>query len=213
MRIRLFRQTAFVLWPSLLTALLTATASVAQNDPLILDDSVDFAADFEFDDALTGEFDEQTENSTPSWLEHFILRISQQLSGQINSHSVPLAPGFTLPCAAEIETNRFGIDARYQNPFAPGWLLQASGHARVYWKEDYEYRANDDRIDTEFRINEFFVQRSGGQHSVKLGRQTVVWGETVGNSVLDIINTSEFRDLTIIDIEDARLNQWLLVWD
>jgi len=28
-----------------------------------------------------------------------------------------------------------------------------------------------------------------------------------------VINTSEFRDLSIIDIEDARLNQWLLVWD
>jgi hypothetical protein len=40
-----------------------------------------------------------------------------------------------------------------------------------------------------------------------------VWGETVGNSVLDVINHSEFRDLTIIDIEDARLNQWMVVWD
>jgi hypothetical protein len=41
----------------------------------------------------------------------------------------------------------------------------------------------------------------------------VVWGETVGNSVLDIINNSEFRDFTIIDIEDARLSQAMLVWD
>ena len=31
--------------------------------------------------------------------------------------------------------------------------------------------------------------------------------------MLDIINTTEFRDFNIIDIEDARLNQWLLVWD
>lgn len=209
MGLRHFKQATLVLW----TSLLTATTLVAQDDPLILDDSIDFPADFEFDDALSGEFDEESGSSTPSWLEHFTIRISQQVSGQVNSHSVQLAPGFTLLRAAEIETNRFGINARYQNPFAPGWLLQASGHARVYWKEDYEYRANNENIDTEFRINEFFVQRSGGQHSIKLGRQTVVWGETVGNSVLDIINTSEFRDLTIIDIEDARLNQWLLVWD
>ena len=50
-------------------------------------------------------------------------------------------------------------------------------------------------------------------HSVKFGRQTVVWGETIGNSVLDVINHTEFRDFSIIDIEDARLNQWMLVWD
>jgi len=187
---------------------------LAQDEPLVLGDGATFDTDFSFDDELfAGAFDDDANSDSASWLDNFTIRVSQQLSGQINSHSVPIAPGFSLPRDAETETNRLGINARYQNPFAPGWLLQASGQARVYFKEDYEYRANDDSIDTEFRINEFFVQRSGGQHSIKFGRQTVVWGETVGNSVLDIINTSEFRDLTIIDIEDARLNQWLLVWD
>ena len=198
---------------AVLILLLTHPLASAQDEPLVLDDDVTFAADFGFEEDLFGAFDDESASASPSWLEHFTIRVSQQLSGQVNSHSVSLAPGFVIPRDAETETNRFGVNVRYQNPFAPGWLLQASGHARVYWKEDYEYRANDDQIDTEFRINEFFLQRSSGQHSVKFGRQTVVWGETVGNSVLDIINTSEFRDLTIIDIEDARLNQWMVVWD
>lgn len=188
-------------------------SAAAQDEPLVPDDDFSFDGDFSFDDDLFGAFDEEDTNSGGSWLDNFTIRISQQLSGQINNHTVRLAPGFSLPREATTETNRLGINARYQNPFAPGWLLQASGQARVYWKEDYEYQANNEHIDTEFRVNEFFVQRSGGQHSIKFGRQTVVWGETVGNSVLDIINTSEFRDLTIIDIEDARLNQWMLVWD
>jgi len=195
------------------TSMIVPIAS-AQDEPLILDDNVSFDADFGFDDTLFADgFDDESAEDTASWLDNFTIRLSQQISGQVNSHSIPVAPGFSLPREAETETNRFGINARYQNAFAPGWLLQASGQARVYWKEDYEYKANDEQIETEFRVNEFFVQRSGGQHSIKFGRQTVVWGETVGNSVLDIINTSEFRDLTIIDIEDARLNQWLLVWD
>ena len=75
-----------------------------------------------------------------------------------------------------------------------------------------EYKANGNNFDAESRINEFFVQRSFEQHSIRSYRQTVVWGETVGNSVLDVI-TFEFRDFTIIDIEDARLNQWMVVWD
>jgi hypothetical protein len=79
--------------------------------------------------------------------------------------------------------------------------------------DDYQYRAEGDSVDIESRGNEFFLQGSFDQHSIKLGRQTVVWGETSANSVLDVINTTEFRDFNIIDIEDARLNQWMLVWD
>lgn len=165
-----------------------------------------FEADL-FADAFDGEAEEA------SWLDDFTVRISQQVYGQINRHSVELAPGFRFPKERGLENNRFGVNVRYQNLFANGWLLQASAQTRVFWNQDYEYIANDDGIETESRVNEFFIQRSFGAHSVKLGNQTVVWGETVGNSVLDVINIAEFRDFTIIDIEDARLNQFLLVWD
>lgn len=92
-------------------------------------------------------------------------------------------------------------------------MLQGSWQARAYWSGDYGFTANNDNIDTEYRVNELFVQRSLDQQSLKLGRQTVVWGETVGNSALDVINHTEYRDFGTIDIEDARLNQWMLVWD
>lgn len=167
-----------------------------------------------FDDNLFGDvFDESPNNNEGSWLEGFTVRVTQQFYGQVNNHSVEPLPGFSFPREAEMENNRLGLNIRYQNAFAPGWLLQASGQARAYWNEDYEYHANGGKIDAEYRVNEFFLQRSSDQHSFKFGRQTVVWGETVGNSVLDVINHIEFRDMTIIDIEDARLNQWMVVWD
>ncbi len=178
-----------------------------------LDDVTDFDIDFGFEEDLFEDPFAGDEEEQDSWLDGFTVRLSQQFFGQVNNHGVDLAPGFSFPREAEVENNRFGINVRYQNNFAAGWLLQASAQSRVYWKEDYEYRANGDSIETESRVNEFFVQRSFGQHSLKFGRQTVVWGETVGNSVLDVININEFRDFTIIDIEDARLNQWMLVWD
>ena len=169
---------------------------------------------FDFDSINFGDdLFAQPQSNTPAWLEPFTFKLSQQLFAQVNEHSISRVDGSSDRKNAAIENSRFSLLARYQNPFAAGWLLQASAQAKVYWPGDYEYRANDDRIDTEFRLNELFVQRSTGENSVKLGAQTVVWGENIGNSVLDVINTSEFRDLTIIDIEDARLNQWLLVWD
>ena len=185
-----------------------------QNEQSNLEDEALLSDEIIFDDNLFDSvFDEQPNNGPNSWLEGFTFSVSQQFYGQVNNHSVEPLPGFSFPREAEMENNRLGINIRYQNGFAPGWLIQASGQTRTYWKHDYEHEANNKNIDAEYRINEFFLQRSFDQHSIKFGRQTVVWGETVGNSVLDVINHFEFRDLTIIDIEDARLNQWMVVWD
>ena len=185
-----------------------------QNEQSNLEDEAILSDEIIFDDNLFDSvFDEQPNDGPDSWLEGFTFSVSQQFYGQVNNHSVEPLPGFSFPREAEMENNRLGINIRYQNGFAPGWLIQASGQTRTYWKHDYEHEANNKNIDAEYRINEFFLQRSFDQHSIKFGRQTVVWGETVGNSVLDLINHFEFRDLTIIDIEDARLNQWMVVWD
>ena len=185
-----------------------------QNEQSNLEDEAVLSDEIIFDDNLFDSvFDEQPNDGPNSWLEGFTFSVSQQFYGQVNNHSVEPLPGFSFPREAEMENNRLGINIRYQNGFAPGWLIQASGQTRTYWKHDYEHEANNKNIDAEYRINEFFLQRSFDQHSIKFGRQTVVWGETVGNSVLDVINHFEFRDLTIIDIEDARLNQWMVVWD
>ena len=196
------------------TLLVVLNPANAQDSVLILDNNVPFDGDFIFDDDLFGgAFDENSSANTRSWLDDFTIKISQQFSGQTNNHGVKITPGFSIPREAELETNRLGANIRYQNAFAPGWLLQASAQIRIYLNNDYQYRAEGDSVDIESRGNEFFLQRSFDQHSIKLGRQTVVWGETSGNSVLDVINTTEFRDFNIIDIEDARLNQWMLVWD
>jgi hypothetical protein len=170
-------------------------------------------AEFTFDESVFADAFLQESDDVGSWRDGFTVRITQQLFGQINNHHSEPLPGVLVQREAEVENNRLGINVRYQYAPASGWLLQASGQARVYWRGDYEFEANGDFTETEYRINEFFVQRSYDKYSLKFGRQTVVWGETTGNSVLDVINHIEFRDLTIIDIEDARLNQWMLVWD
>ena len=193
----------------------TNTACAQQDEPLVLDPNVTFDPDADFgfdDDIFAGAFDEDT-TVEPSWLDDFTVRISQQISGQVNTHTIDFGAFGSLPKEAEVENNRLQFNIRYQNAFAPGWLLQSSGWYRVYWDQDY--MAGNTEIDshTESQLNELFVQYSRGAHSFKFGNQTVVWGETVGNSVLDVINHTEFRDFTIIDIEDARLNQPMFIWD
>ena len=180
----------------------TASSDNDSHKSLIFEDSLF--------DAL---FEPQNHMNNPPWLDAFTVRITHQLFGQINNHAIGLPTGRRYQKKSMIEHNRTGLNIRYSNAFAPNWLLQGSWQARVFWNQDYEYDANKKNIDTEYRINELFLQRTLGRHSLKFGRQTLVWGETVGNSVLDVINHTEYRDFSIIDIEDARLNQWMLVWD
>ena len=182
------------------------TVSEIPNDQNTLDD-------FSFEDDLFEDAFNEPEVSTKSWRDGFTVLLSQQFFGQVSRHAVEPLPGVIINKNPGIENNRLGVNLRYQNAFSPGWLLQGSWQGRVYWKEDYEYEAGDSKVNAEYRVNELYLQRSFDDHSVKFGRQTVVWGETIGNSVLDVINHTEFRDFSIIDIEDARLNQWMLVWD
>ncbi len=187
-----------------------------QDAPVVLDPDVSFdpGADFGFDDDLFGNaFDDYAEPEQESWFDDFTIRISQQFSGQVNNHAIDFGALGSLPRPAEMENNRLQFNIRYQNPFAPGWLLQGSAWYRVYWDQDYMAEGDNSDNNTEGQLNELFVQYSSGSHSFKFGNQTVVWGETVGNSVLDVINHTEFRDFTIIDIEDARLNQPMFIWD
>lgn len=221
----LLRRIAYAARTTFVSAAIAAGPStlLAQDEPIVLDDDAGFDLDLGFDDPFSSAFDApfadelESAESAPAWLGGFTVKLSQQVLFQTRTHmagvSTPDGQRFDVPHRADVETNRLGANIRYQYAFAPGWLLQASAQARAFLHDDYEFEANDQAVDTEFRLNEFFIQRSFGAHSVKLGNQTVVWGEVDGNSVLDVINITEFRDFSIIDIEDARLNQPMLVWD
>ena len=148
--------------------------------------------DFSFEEDLFEDAFNEPDVSTKSWRDGFTVLVSQQFFGQVSRHAVEPLPGVIINKNPGIENNRLGVNLRYQNAFSPGWLLQGSWQGRVYWKEDYEYVASDNKVNAEYRVNELYLQRSFDDHSVKFGRQTVVWGETIGNSVLDVINHTEY---------------------
>jgi hypothetical protein len=143
-------------------------------------------------------------------------KLSQQIYSQLSQHHTDSG----RLKKATIEDNRLSLNLKYQNNFAPTWNLQGSAQAKIYWPTDYEFGTDNESIDMEARLenmesrlNEFYFTKNLANHTLKFGRQTIVWGEAEGNSVLDTLNTTEYRDLSIIEIEDARLNQWFVLWD
>ena len=96
-----------------------------------LEDELIFA-----DDLFTDAFDIIEDIDSSSWRDGLTIRLSQQISGQVNHHLVEPLPGYLLSKHGDLENNRFGINLRYQNAFALGWLLQGSWQARAYWPGD-----------------------------------------------------------------------------
>lgn len=177
------------------------------------DDSLEFELDDNLFDLDFAEPGVSNQAEAVPWYQPFTYKLSYQTITQINEHKDQDFLGNRFNEGRELENNRLSLLVKYQNAFASGWLLQGNAQAKLYLRQDYEYEANNNNTQTEVRLNELFIQRSFDNHSYKFGRQTVVWGEADGNSVLDVINTTEVRDLSIVNVEDARLNQTFLVWD
>ena len=134
---------------------LSMTPLFAQDDPTILGDDAFFDAetpsDLAFDDPFATVFAEAFDNSSSSdsartaWLNGFTVKLTQQVLFQTKTHDVSLrvpgGPLVTIPHEADVETNRLAANVRYQYAFAPGWLLQASGFARVSAPPEASYAA------------------------------------------------------------------------
>ena len=141
----------------------------------------------------------------------FVFTLSHQFLGQINSHNIDIGEGEQFRKNRTLENNRTKISLKVRDELAKNLYFQASWQGETYFKGDQIHEDSSNTATT--RINEFFVQRSFKNSSLKLGRQSITWGKTLGNSVLDIINPIEFVDFSIIDIEDIRLNQSMMRFD
>jgi hypothetical protein len=67
------------------------------------------------------------------------------------------------------------------------WSYEASGHMQYDSAEDWA-----DRF--EARVENFLVRTYRDQWSTRIGWQTVSWGETLGPSLIDVINPRDLRD-------------------
>ncbi len=63
---------------------------------------------------------------------------------------------------------------------------------------------------TYLELREVYLDWYLGDNYIKLGKQQVVWGETDGLRVLDVINPMDFREMILPDFEDSRIPIWMV---
>jgi hypothetical protein len=62
-------------------------------------------------------------------------------------------------------------------------------------------------------LREFYFDIPLPNSYLRLGKQQVVWGESDGIKVLDVVNPQSFREFILDDFEDSRIPLWMVNWE
>ena len=57
-------------------------------------------------------------------------------------------------------------------------------------------------------LRELYLDLVYEDFDLRLGRQQIIWGESIGLRILDIINPQDFREFILNDFIDARIPLW-----
>ncbi|VAV85715.1 hypothetical protein MNBD_DELTA01-1796 [hydrothermal vent metagenome] len=62
--------------------------------------------------------------------------------------------------------------------------------------------------ETELELRETYLDVSLGNMDLRIGKQTIVWGEAVGLFFADQVNAKDLREFVLADFDDIRKPQW-----
>ena len=154
-------------------------------------------------------------------------------------HSILLALFlFSLSAQAEFSAifeQEWAIDdggngQKFETTFEPEWNLNLTDNidmtfiARARFDALNNLGPKEERPDNYSSINGPLVQGSHGELSVRewfidteinetywrIGKQQVVWGQSDGLKVLDVINPQSYREFVLDDFDSSRIPLWML---
>jgi hypothetical protein len=182
-------------------------------DPDPLNQELSEAADsFEAEDQLEEEdaFGEESEFEAEDSFEE----------GELSLLSRILSPArFTLMHGLSYKTesptmmmnNRSSVRLEYAKLFGDTFFVQLDTKINAYWADDH--RSGEEDLQLETNTREGFLQMSFGRTSLKLGRQIMIWGESDGGAITDVISPRDYSELFFISLQESRIGQTMLVVD
>ncbi|MCG8337973.1 MAG: hypothetical protein MJE63_26015 [Proteobacteria bacterium] len=131
------------------------------------------------------------------------------------------ASRFTLKHEASYKTvkpektinNRSSFRWEFSKFFGNYFFLQFDTKLNAFWGNDHRAEAEDKDPLLETNTKEGFLQISAGDTSVKAGIQILIWGESDGGAITDVISPRDYSELFFISLEESRIGQPMVVWD
>ena len=188
-----------------------------EMEPSSPSDTFPETAEFEEDEAfdafsldeqsgLNLEMDSSESEGASSWIDQLLAASRFTLKHEI-SYKTEEPEG--------IVNNRDSIRLEFSRFFWNTFFLQFDTKLSVYWGNDHrgEARSDDEDPLLETSSKEAFLQASIGDTSIKAGIQVMVWGESDGGAITDVISPRDYSELFFISLEESRIGQAMAVLD
>jgi hypothetical protein len=105
--------------------------------------------------------------------------------------------------------NRSSLRVEYSKYLLDSFFLQLDGRATEFWVGDHRHAAEGHDL----TVSQAYVQTSHGQTSIRVGYQTLPWGESILAPITDEVSPRDNREAFNFNLEELRLGQPMLAVD
>ncbi|HTY17327.1 MAG TPA: DUF1302 family protein [Myxococcota bacterium] len=120
--------------------------------------------------------------------------------------------------AGDSQTLGLEIEPQIQLPLPDHFALDAIGRLRLDAYDRLGFTGNQAVApmtraaqlgqNGDLALRELFVSGSVGPVYLRLGKQQIVWGQTDGLKLLDVVDPQEFREFILPDFDESRIPLW-----
>jgi hypothetical protein len=116
---------------------------------------------------------------------------------------------------AGVVNNRSSVRLEYSKNFRDDFFVQLDSKLTAFWSNDHRAVAGEDTVAFESSTPEAYLQysRSSSNNSYRLGVQKMIWGESEGGAITDVVSPRNFSELFLIPLEESRLGQFMFAAD
>jgi hypothetical protein len=175
-----------------------ATAPEASGE-----ESFGFEEDAE-DDAFDQDAAQQTEDKKPSLFASLLSTARLTLKHETFYKT-------TRPDG--IKSNRTSLRLEYSRSIGPHFFVKLDTKQTLFWGDDHRAQAEDKEMTTENFTREAFCQASFADTSIKAGVQILIWGESEGGAITDVISPRDYSEAFFISLEESRIGQPMILVD
>jgi hypothetical protein len=181
------------------------------TEPVAAEIEVEVEAEMEIDDDLFGEsstsdfdFDDESNQAPvtePSFLSELLEPTRFTLKHELSYRPVK---------AKDIVNNRSSMQLEFSKFFLNNFYVRLDSKVTALWGNDHRAQAQNKDVLVKTNTRESFLQASFGDTSIKVGTQVLIWGESDGGAITDVISPRNFSELFYISLEESRLGQSMI---
>ncbi len=208
---------------TIILSLQSRTALVQPLEPIIEFDQEDIVTEFEqvtkhkgYEDQESG-FDEYQEDGVDfSSFDNEKEETKQSLLSSIFPPTrITLLHEFFLKVKqpTDMRCNRSSVRLEYSRALGEYFFILLDIKQKFFWKNDHQAQAKEKELYTDFSPREIFLQGSFADTSIKAGRQILIWGESEGGAITDVISPRDFKETFFVSLEESRIGQSMVLLD